>query len=166
MAERVLVVEDNAEFLDFCVQTLAVAGYDAVGVTSGAEAERVLRTSPVALVVTDLKRRRGGGLDVLKLAKETDPATAVIVVTGFPAVDTAVAAMKAGATDYLTKPFSSEQLLAAVLEGLGNRRRREVYEALRREVVAFTVDGMVGRSRPCSSSSTGSARRPPWTPMS
>ena len=146
MADRLLVVEDHADLREICVEALMGAGYDVVAAGSGAEAERVLRTSPVALVVTDLKLPRVDGLDVLKLAKEADPATAVILITGFPAVETAVAAMKAGATDYLVKPFSPEQLLAAVQEGLAARTQRTVYQALRREVSAFTVDGMVGGS--------------------
>ena len=146
MGERLLVVEDHADLLEFSVETLRAAGYEVVGVRSGVEAERVLRTSPVALVVTDLRLPRVGGLDVLKLAKEADPATAVVLITGFPAVETAVAAMKAGAADYLVKPFSADRLLGAVRDGLQYRKRREVYEALRREVSAFTVDGLVGRS--------------------
>ena len=144
MAERLLVVEDHADLRDFCVQTLTDAGFDTVAVGSGAEAEHVLRTSPVALVVADLRMPRVGGLDVLKRAKETDPATAVILITGFPAVETAVAAMKAGAADYLVKPFSADQLLAAVREGLGARKQRTMYEMLSAEVRAF--DGMIGRS--------------------
>jgi DNA-binding NtrC family response regulator len=146
MAERLLVVEDHADLRDFCVQTLTDAGFDTVAVGSGVEAEHVLRTSPVALVVADLRMPRVGGLDVLKRAKETDPTTAVILITGFPAVETAVAAMKAGAADYLAKPFSADQLLDAVREGLGARKQRKIYEALRAEVHAFTVEGMVGRS--------------------
>ena len=146
MGERLLVVEDHAGLRDFCVATLDGAGYEVIGVGSSADAERVLRTSPVALVVTDLKLPGGSGLDVLKRAKEADPATAVVLITGFPAVDTAVAAMKAGAVDYLIKPFSADRLLEAVREGLSTRKRREVYEALRREVDTFTVDGLVGRS--------------------
>jgi DNA-binding NtrC family response regulator len=146
MAERLLVVEDHADLRDFCVQTLTGAGFDTVAVGSGAEAEHVLRTSPVALVVADLRMPRVGGLDVLRRAKETDPTTAVILITGFPAVETAVAAMKAGAADYLAKPFSADQLLSAVREGLGARKQRKLYEALRAEVRTFTVEGMVGRS--------------------
>ena len=146
MGERLLVVEDHLDLLEFCVETLSTAGYDVVGTPSGVEAERLLRASPFALVVTDLRLPRVGELHVLKLAKEADPATAVVLITGFPAVETAVAAMKAGATDYLIKPFSAERLLDAVREGLQSRKCREVYEALQREVDTFTVDGMVGRS--------------------
>ena len=146
MGERLLVVEDHAELLEFCVETLGAAGYDVVGVSSGVEAEHLLRTSPIALVVADLRLPRVGGLHLLKLAKEADPATAVVMITGFPAVETAVSAMKAGAVDYLIKPFSAERLLDAVRDGLRSRRGREVYQALRREAVTFTVDGMVGRS--------------------
>ena len=146
MADRVLVVEDSPELRDFCVEALVHAGYEAVGVGSGVEAERLLRTSPISVVVTDLKVPRGGGLSVLKAAKDADPTTPVILITGYPAVDTAVAAMKAGAADYLIKPFSFEQLVGAVEDALRAGRRREVYEELKREALAFTVDGMVGRS--------------------
>jgi DNA-binding NtrC family response regulator len=146
MGDRVLVVEDSADLREFCVEVLSQAGYEAVGAGSALEAERVLRTSPVSVVVTDLKVPRGGGLGVLRLAKEVEPATQVILITGHPAVDTAVAAMKAGATDYLIKPFSFEQLVSAVDESLRAGRHREAYEALKREALAFTVDDMVGSS--------------------
>src|SRR5687767_11447875 len=127
MIERVLVVEDSAELLAFTAEVLALGGYDVVTAGSGAEAERVLRTSRVDVVVTDLRMPYMSGIEVLKLAKDVDAETVVIVITGFPTVDTAVKAMKAGAADYLMKPFSSEQLLKIVGDAVAARASREAY---------------------------------------
>jgi two-component system NtrC family response regulator/two-component system response regulator HydG len=115
---------------------------------SGVAAEAILRTSAVDIVVLDLKLPRLGGLEVLRIAKEGDPDIIVILVTGFPAVETAIAALKAGASDYLVKPFSREQLLAAIEDAREKRRPAKGYALLRHELRrAFHLHGVVGQSR-------------------
>ena len=148
MAERLLVVEDDPEMLETCSEVLERAGYEVVKAGSGREAEGVLRTSGVDVVVTDLKMPKIGGLDVLRIAKEADPEIVVILITAFPTVETAVEAMKFGASDYLMKPFSGEQLLAVVEGSLEKRRTKEAYGLLRSQLQrSFTLGGIVGRSR-------------------
>ena len=88
-----------------------------------------------------------GGLDVLRMARETDPEIVVVLITAFPTVDTAVDALKAGASDYLLKPFSSEQLLEVVRAGLDKRRIHEEYGFLQSQARrAFSPGGLIGRS--------------------
>ncbi|MEE9592792.1 MAG: sigma-54 dependent transcriptional regulator [Thermoplasmata archaeon] len=148
MRERVLVVEDDPEMLDTCSEVLKRAGYEVVGAGSGRGAEEILRTSAVDVVITDLKMPRVGGLDVLRVAKEGDPEMVVILITGFPTVETAVEAMKFGASDYLMKPFSGEQLLAVVERSLEQRRGKEAYGLLRSQLQrSFKLSGIVGRGR-------------------
>jgi DNA-binding NtrC family response regulator len=85
---------------------------------------------------------------VLRIAKEGDPDIIVILVTGFPAVETAIAALKAGASDYLVKPFSRAQLLAAIEDAREKRRPAKGYALLRNELRrAFHLNSVVGRSR-------------------
>ncbi len=147
MRERVLVVEDDPEMLDTCSEVLKRAGYEVVGAGSGRGAEEILRTSAVDVVITDLKMPRVGGLDVLRVAKEGDPEMVVILITGFPTVETAVEAMKFGASDYLMKPFSGE-LLAVVERSLEQRRGKEAYGLLRSQLQrSFKLSGIVGRGR-------------------
>jgi DNA-binding NtrC family response regulator len=147
MAGRVLVAEDHPDLLAFCAAVLTAKGYEVVQATSGTVAQELLRTSSVDLLITDVKLPGLNGVDLLTVAKTVDPDTAVILITGFPAVDVAVKAMKAGAFDYLAKPFSAEQLLAAVTAAFADRNIREGHDLLRSQLRnAFTHGAMVGRS--------------------
>ena len=149
MAERILVVEDHPDLLAFCGDVLQAAGYEVIQADSGVAAEAVLRTSSIDAVVTDLKLPAKGGLEVLKASKHADPETIVVLITGYPTVETAVLAMKFGASDYLLKPFSAEQLLAAVEEGLERRRTKEAHRLWRSQLrQSFTMNGIVGRAGP------------------
>ncbi len=114
MAERILVVEDNPAVLEAYAATLEGGGYEVVQAPSGKLAQEILRTSSLDVVITDLKMPEIGGLDVLRIAKSTDPEIIVILITGFATVETAVEAMKVGASDYLEKPFAIKQLLTVV----------------------------------------------------
>jgi DNA-binding NtrC family response regulator len=146
---RTLVVEDHPDLLSFCASVLERAGYEAIPADSGAAAQHILRTSVVDVVITDLKMPTIGGLDVLRVAKEADPEIVVILITGFPTVETAVRAMKFGAFDYLMKPFTEEQLLGSVEAALEKRRTKDAYGSLQSQLrTSFTLNGMVGRSRP------------------
>src|SRR5207249_3976146 len=111
-------------------------------------AEQILRTSSIDVVITDLKMAKMGGLEVLRIAKNADPETIVILITAYPTVNTAVEAMKFGACDYLVKPFSVEQLRTVVKDALEKRKTKEAYGLLRSQLrSAFAVDGIVGQSQ-------------------
>jgi DNA-binding NtrC family response regulator len=146
-AGRILVAEDNPHVLALWAAMLERAGHEVTCVSSGAAAEQSLRTSAIDLLVTDLKLPAPGGLDLLRIAKQIDARIGVVLITGYPSVDTAVEAMKAGAVDYLVKPFSAEHLLALIASTLEAVAAREAYALLRTGAQAFTVGGMVGRSR-------------------
>ena len=147
MAERIVVVEDQPDVLGLYAGILERAGYEVIMADSGAVAEGIFRTSAVDVVITDLKMPEMGGLEVLRIAKETDPGIVVLLMTGFPSVETAVEAMKAKAADYLTKPFSGEQLVGAVARSLVERRTREEYKLLQSQLQKSFAHGIVGRSR-------------------
>ncbi|PYQ22650.1 MAG: hypothetical protein DMF81_11405, partial [Acidobacteria bacterium] len=89
MSERILVVDDDSDTREVCVEALRREGYDVVGEDSGRSAEAVLRSSAVDVAVTDLKMPGMGGLQVLRAAKEADADTVVILITAFPTVDSA-----------------------------------------------------------------------------
>jgi len=143
---RILLVEDDPSILETCAEVLQRAGYEVVKADSGEDAERVLRTSAIDVVVADLMMPGMGGLDLLRVAKEADPDISVTLITGFPTVETAVEAMKSSASDYLIKPFSMEQLLAVVAGSLEKRRTKEAYGSLRGQLRrSFTLRGLIGR---------------------
>lgn len=98
------------------VATLANNGCQCVVLTapSAPDALQILQTTAVDLVVTDIKMPRVSGLDLVRHVRDNLKDTEVTVITGHPNVDGAVAAMKNGATGYLTKPFTDAALLSAV----------------------------------------------------
>src|SRR5881396_542761 len=148
MAETILLVEDDRNVLLSYQEVLKPSGYEVVTAGSGEAAERILRTSSIDVVITDLKMAKMGGLEVLRIAKNADPETIVILITAYPTVNTAVEAMKFGACDYLVKPFSVEQLRAVVKEALEKRKTKEAYGLLKSQVrSSFAVSGIVGQSR-------------------
>lgn len=146
--ERILLVEDDPSALEFCADVLHRAEYEVVRAESGERAEAELRVSGIDVVVVDLKMPTMGGLEVLAVAKETDPDTIVILITGFPEVETAVKAMKLGASEYLVKPFSEEQLLTAVESSVETRRTKEAHAVLKSRLHrSFALSAIVGQSR-------------------
>jgi DNA-binding NtrC family response regulator len=148
MPERALVAEDDPAMLEACAEVLQRAAYQVVKAESGEAAQAVLRTQAIDVAVIDLRMPTMGGIDLLRVAKEIDPEIAVVLITGYPTVETAVEAMKVGAADYLAKPFSPEQLLAAVRATVDKRSARETHGFLTAQLRrSAPLAGMVGKSR-------------------
>ncbi|TNF23340.1 MAG: sigma-54-dependent Fis family transcriptional regulator [Deltaproteobacteria bacterium] len=122
--ERILVVDDSDATREVIVRHLRAVGYEPVAVTGVAEALDALARARFDLVVTDVRMPKVSGLDLVAHVRENHRDTEVTVVTGYPSVDGAVTAMKRGANDYLTKPFTREELLAAVERALDRVRAR------------------------------------------
>ncbi|MEO8373080.1 MAG: response regulator, partial [Candidatus Solibacter sp.] len=108
--KNVLVVDDDESLRRITQMQLEEAGYAAVTAANGDEALRMIEEDAPALVITDLKMPGISGLELLRKVREQYPQTAVVLVTAFGTVQTAVAAMKAGAYDYITKPIDYEEL--------------------------------------------------------
>ncbi len=128
---RVLIVDDERDMAESCAFFLTRAGYEAVTAFSGEEAVARLARESFALVITDLRMPRLSGLDLIERVREVDPDVEVLVITGFPEVDTAVAAMRQGVLDYIAKPFTEQVLLERVEKALAHRRVREANLGLR-----------------------------------
>ncbi|MBC8327759.1 MAG: sigma-54-dependent Fis family transcriptional regulator [Planctomycetes bacterium] len=112
--ETVLVVDDAAPTLEVLERNLRGAGFEVFTATGVAEAIDCLERFPVDLVVTDIQMPAVSGIDLVRHVRENLPETAVIVITGYASIDGAVKAVKLGAEEYLAKPFTDEELLAAV----------------------------------------------------
>ena len=107
-ADRILIVDDDPSMRTALLESVRRLGYDVQGASDGADAvERVSRYKPW-LVVTDLKMPRLGGLDLIKEIKNRSPHTLMVLMTAYGTVETAVEAMKYGASDYILKPFSTD----------------------------------------------------------
>ncbi len=111
---HILLVEDNDTMRAGMLQILKKAGHEIAGAASGKEGLGLLKDSPFDMVITDYKMSGMDGLEVLKAIKKMKPEIEVIVITAFGSIEVAVEAMKAGAWDFVTKPFSKEELLLKV----------------------------------------------------
>jgi DNA-binding response OmpR family regulator len=111
---RILVVEDEAAIADFVGRALRSQGHAVDVALDGLEGERRAYTTDVDLVLLDLGLPKRRGIEVLRGIRAAKPALPVIVLTALGQVADKVAGLDAGATDYVTKPFSLEELLARV----------------------------------------------------
>jgi two-component system response regulator PilR (NtrC family) len=119
MAEKaVLIVDDEADIRELLVLTLTRMGVDADTASSVAEAKRALEGRTYDLALTDMRLPDGDGLDVLRHIAELYGNTPVAVITAYGSTENAVAALKAGAFDYLAKPIKLEQLRPLVMSAL------------------------------------------------
>ena len=121
---RLLVVDDAPDTREVLQRNLASRGYDVITAGDVHEALRILSTARVDLVITDLKMPGASGLELVRHVREHLERAEVITITGYPSVEGAVAAVKSGAEEYLTKPFTQDELFAAVgraIEKLGGK---------------------------------------------
>jgi two-component system response regulator HydG len=109
---NILIVDDEPTIRETCAEVAQQTGMKATTVASAEEALEVLEHSPVDIVLTDLMLQRTSGLDLLKRVHDTNPTLPVIVLTQYGTIDSAVAATRLGAVDYVTKPFRIEELRA------------------------------------------------------
>ena len=147
MALTMLVVEDDTGLRPSLEESFTRRGFEVIGVAHTKDAIRVLRQRNVAVVLLDLHLPDGSGLDVLAAARDIDAEIAVIVMTAYPEVRTAVRAMKEGASDFVIKPFELAALHLAVdrvaeLRSLRRSVRRLDYERRSQS----DVTAMVGES--------------------
>ncbi|MBI4502599.1 MAG: sigma-54-dependent Fis family transcriptional regulator [Gemmatimonadetes bacterium] len=148
MPESVLVVEDDRELRDLLVEVLRSRGYHAVPFSNARSALRAIAAGQGAdVVVTDLKMPGMRGEDLLRELRERSSEVNVIVITAFGSIDSAIALIKAGAYDYLTKPLNTGDLVAAVERALAESRvRRETMQRI--QAGGGGPAGFVGRSAP------------------
>jgi len=127
----ILIVEDEARMRRLLELDLAHAGFQTVSSPDAETALGLLRRERVDLVLTDLKLPGMSGLEFLRSAKQLSAALPVVVMTAYGTVETAVEAMKAGASDYVLKPFSLEEMRLVVEKELDVHRLREENRSLR-----------------------------------
>ena len=143
--ERILVVDDAPETLELLQRNLAAHDYQVFTAAGVPEALRILDNASVDLVITDLKMPQVSGLDLARHIRDNLRDTEVMIITGYPTIQGAVTAVKLGAQDYLTKPFTDEELLSAVrriLDVLKTRRNAQNGGA-----PAPALPGLLGQSR-------------------
>ena len=146
----VLVLEDEAENLRSLTKALEKVGYDVKGFQDPREGMAYFGThDTIDLVLTDLRMPGMDGMEVLKRVKESEPSVAVLLITAFGSVESAVQAMKVGADDYLAKPVDLYELRRRVQALVEKRRlRNEVDELKARLDERFGFEHIIGNARP------------------
>ncbi len=144
---HVMVVDDDEGVRRSCCQIAERLGCAVVGAGNATAAQAILKDHPIDLILLDLKLPGGGGMALLEQVKMLHPETAVVVMTAFATVSSAVEAMRIGASDYLTKPFALEEL-TRVLERAGQRHHMDVQSRQLRERLRTQqgMGGLVGKS--------------------
>ncbi len=149
MKPQLLVVDDQAQIRSFLREVLEGEGYAVETAGSGEEAAAQLTEMLPDLVLLDLRLPDTSGLEVLREIHGRFPSMCVIMMTAFGEIEVAVEAIKAGAYDFITKPFNLEQLLHAIKRGLEtSRHARELFALRRGAASGFTVPGMVESRAP------------------
>ncbi len=141
--QNVLVIDDEPTVCDSCRRILSQEGYRVQTVLSGEEGLERIERGGFDLVIADLKMPGTGGIGVLTQVKERFPETAVIVITGYSTVASAIEAMKLGAADYIEKPFTPEELASAAAKALQRRAERAAGALRRRDLIGEKRSALV-----------------------
>jgi two-component system response regulator RegA len=110
-----LIVDDDEPFLRRLARAMEKRGFEPELAQSVAAGQAIVTARPPAYAVVDLRLEDGNGLDVVEVLREKRPDSRIVVLTGYGAIATAVAAVKIGATDYLSKPADANDITAALL---------------------------------------------------
>jgi DNA-binding NtrC family response regulator len=144
---RVLVVDDDAPIRNACSEIATSLGFSTLSADSVSTARLALQHSSIDILLLDLKIPGGGGLSLLEDLRAQHPQTIVIIMTAFATVNSAVESMRTGAGDYLTKPFTLEEL-STTLERAATRRAFDVESRLLRDRLrsGASMGNLVGNS--------------------
>jgi DNA-binding NtrC family response regulator len=145
--EHILIVEDETDLRQVFVETLTTDGYDITIAADGETAMRLLSEHHYDLALIDLYLPKADGFQVLAHLQRVSSATGAIVMTGYGSIESAVEAMKKGATDYLTKPVSFDQLRIVVKKALDVHRLQQENRLLRHQLkTKYRFENLVGAS--------------------
>ncbi|HOW50613.1 MAG TPA: response regulator [bacterium] len=121
----ILIVDDSPDTLELIRRNLELARYAVLTASSVNEAKGLLEHQKFDLCITDYHMPFASGIDLIRFVRGTYPGTAIIMITGYASVEGAVEAIKAGAEEYLSKPFTDDELLTLVDKIFEQRRDRK-----------------------------------------
>jgi len=146
--EKILVVDDEANMLTLCESVLGKEGYVVTCAASAEEALTRLEAETFDLLIADLRLPGMGGMELVQRVKGQQPGLPYVLLTGHGTIQSAVAAMKDGAADYLTKPVDVEELKVVIQKALEMRRLTREVQQLRLQVASdHEFPEIIGRSK-------------------
>lgn len=130
---RILVLDDDADHANLVADIVRDAGYVVTSLNDPQKVGAALEKQAFDVLITDLIMPGFYGIEIVEQIKERDPMIAIIVMTAFGSLQTGLRALRAGATDYLAKPFEPKELRIRIEHALESRARSLVIERLRQE---------------------------------
>ncbi len=145
--DKILVVDDERSMRELLSIFLETEGYQVDVADGGKSGLDAIKKEIYDLIITDLKMPKVSGIDILKAAKEISPDTGVIIITAFGTMESAIEAMKLGASDYIQKPFKMDEMRIVVVNALERHKLRKEVALLRGEVKKrYSLENIIGKS--------------------
>ena len=144
--ENILLVDDDIDILELLQRHLQSMDYHTYKAVSVKEALYILKDTYIDLLITDIQMPEVDGLQLVKFADEHYPEMPKLVITGYPSVDGALEVIKSGATDYLTKPFTKDELKLAVQKSLVSDTKRKKRQPIIDSTTSNSYADMIGAS--------------------
>lgn len=149
MKGRVLVIDDEENLLDIITYWLKSRGFECLSAVSAQKAYELIDSTPVDIVVTDVRLDKSSGLDVLSYVREVSPLTQVVIITGYVNVEDAVNAIKIGAYDYIKKPFQQERIISVVEKAMERKLLLSENGLLKSQILQeYQFQNIIGKSEP------------------
>lgn len=147
MTPKILIVDDEPSHCKMLKAVLSAEGYEVVNAVDGAEAVTEVEKRFFDLILMDIRMQKTGGIEALRAIKEISPGIPIIMMTAYASVETAVAALKSGAFDYLTKPLDIEELKIMIAHALQHHRLEQENLQLREQLDdRFDFSNIIGSS--------------------
>jgi len=145
---RILIVDDEEKMTHLVSGELEDRNYNTDTANSGKQALEQLKSHSYDVIITDLRMDPPDGIQLLKKVKAENPSIEVIIMTAYASASSAVEAMKAGACDYIIKPFSLEELIIKVEKILDQKKNIARLEQLEKDLSEKSYDSFIGESQP------------------
>ncbi len=147
MKAKILVVDDEKTIRESLSMVLEEEGYTAQAVSNGKEALDLVKETDFDIVITDLKMPELDGMELLKQCQRLCPQTSLIIITAHGSLESAIEALRAGAYDYILKPFDFDEVLLKIKRLINHKELVHVNQALRMQVEQkFNFSNIVGQS--------------------
>ena len=144
---KILVVDDEKSMREILEIFLKSEGYVVSVAENGEKAIEAVKKDIFDLIITDMKMPKVGGLELLKNVKQITPDTVVVIVTAFGTTESAVAAMKLGAYDYIQKPFQMDDIRLVVKNALEKQKLQKDVSILKQQLKPPSLENIIGKSQ-------------------